>query len=465
VREVAGGTVVEVVDPGSWAAFAQRHLLHHVESGVDCFRRVLGMPEQADGYRAQMERVFGGLRQYPLASVRMAKNRAEHAAAMRASLAILAAAPEAVGGHNWSSLLRRPAYPADSFAVPPLESWLQPLFPAGTYFEWPKRLWRPDRHLRVRGPALRQMHESLPYYSDLAEAAADDHLGREPAAADLAREYGPLLDYDVRLMVRVANAAKEVPAEYERLYRRIGALDPDRLHELAAYLAEKGRNEEAAAVYEEYVTKARDRVGVCNHVSWLVDHHQEHGNRERALELARQAGQVYCFDGLFTLADLHERRKEWTHAQEYFRRLAERYDSHRFLLTFYLRHERATHDAERYRSEREALLARFFPKGMAQYQADAPTPPEDGVVLVGTSVEAAKAGLQPQDVIVALNGFRVRDYDQYRVVRGLSRAPELDLVVWRAGRYLEIAARHPQRWFGVEVRSYKGAGEPERKYL
>ena len=49
----------------------------------------------------------------------------------------------------------------------------------------PKRLRLRNGHLRVAGPILQRMHEELPYYGVLAEAAAFDRYGPKPTAADL----------------------------------------------------------------------------------------------------------------------------------------------------------------------------------------------------------------------------------------------------------------------------------------
>jgi membrane-associated protease RseP (regulator of RpoE activity) len=109
-------------------------------------------------------------------------------------------------------------------------------------------------------------------------------------------------------------------------------------------------------------------------------------------------------------------------------------------------------------------LGKVFPKGLEPIQADPSGPPQDGVVLVGTSAEALKAGLKPGEVFVALNGFRVHTYEQYRVIRTLSKAPELNLVVWH-GQYRHVVASPRERWLGVQVRSYNGPDDPDRKYL
>lgn len=463
VRLKDGRPLIEVLDAGTWAAFTQRHLLHHVESDVVTMREWWSQDKEAEQQRVRLEAMFGELRQWPLAARRMATERNAYAAAMRAALPLLAARPDWIGRHKWDSLLCPPTFPADTFAVPPMESWYKPLFPAGTYFEWPKKLRESDGQLLIRGPALQQMRDALPHYTQLAEAVVDDRLGSKATAADLRREFGPMVDFDLNLMIRVAEASKDDPAEYKRRYRRIGALNPERLEILAKYLADRGEKKEAAATYEEFAAHTRDRVTVCNSMYWVINYYEDQGNQKRALEIAQQAAEVYCAEGLVNLADLYERRRQWKDAEEYYRRYAERYDHDRVLLGFYLRHEQLVghkFDEARHRE----LLARFFPKGLEKVGSDPAEPPPDGVILVGHSEEATKATLRAGDVIVALNGYRVRTYDQYRVVRTLSMDPELKLTLWR-GKALHITARPPNRWFEVEVKSHHGAEENEKLFL
>ena len=465
VRLEGGRVVVEVLDRGSWAAWAQRHVLHHVEKDVWFTDEMLGLPDRAKEYRVQFAKAFGGLRQFPLAARRMAKDTSSYEAAMRDSLALLSTHPEWVGGHNWTMLLDRPRFPAAAFAVPPMELWSEPLFPAGTYFEWPKRLWKPDGHLRVRGPELQKMRADLPHYSRVVRAAVRDRLGVKATAADLKREYGALMDYDTNVMAEVAWASVDDPAEYKRIMRRMGDLDPDDLDSLGYYLAEQGEDAEAARVYEEFVARARDRIGVSNSVRWLVDHHFDTGNKKRALEVAREAAEVHSGRGLTTLAMLYERMGRWRDAEEYFRMMADRYEGNETtVLAFYLRRQRAGKEGDD-SAPREALMAKVFPAGLETTTTEDAGPPKDGVEVLGSSRQAKKAGLATRDVVVAADGLRVHTHDQYITVRELRREPEMTLRVWRKDRYLDLTTRQFDRYFSVEARTYKAPPSTKRKYI
>ena len=467
VRLEDGRVLVEVLDRGTWAAWTQRHVLHHFEKAISFSDDSLGLPDQAKEMKEQFAKAFGGLRQYPLAARRLALDAASYEKAMRESLALLTAHPDWIGGHNWTLLLKRPLFPAATFTVPPIELWTQPLFPAGTYFEWPKRLYLPDGHLRVRGPALQQLREALPNYSNVVRAALWDRFGENATAADLKREYGPLLGYDINVMTAVARASYDDPVEYKRIMRRVGDLNPDRLGGLGYYLVEHGEVDEAARVYEEYRTRARDRVGVSNSMRWLVNRLFDQGNKRHALEVAREAAEVNSGRGLSTLASLYERMDRWADAEEYFQKMADRYEGNEpVLLAFHIRRQRA--GKEDGAAAREALLAKVFPASMEK-MADIPTEgspaPEGGLQIAGSSRDATKAGLVRGDIIVAVDGVRVRTHDQYLTVRLLRREPEMTLTVWRKDRYLTATSTQFERWLSVEVKEYKGPPQAERMYI
>jgi tetratricopeptide (TPR) repeat protein len=468
VRLDGARVVVEVLDRGTWAAWAQRHALHHIEKNVWFTDDMLGMPDQAKAMKAQFAKVFGGLRQYPLAARRMAKDTASYEAAMRPSMALLSAHPEWIGGHNWNLLLERPVFPAATFAVPSIEFWCTPLYPAGTYFEWPKRLYMPGGHLRVRGPALQKMREALPNYSNVVRAAVFDRLGEKATVADLKSAYGPLLDYDINVMTAVARASYDDPPEHKKIMRRIGDLNPDRLGGLGYYLVEQGELDEAARVYEEYRVRARDRVGVSNQMRWLVYRLFDQGNKQHALEVAREAAEVYSAAGLSTLANLYERMGRWADAEEWFRRMADRYeDNESTLLSFYLRRERAGKEG-RASGPREALLVKIFPAGMekmTEVPGEGSVAPTGGLQLVGASRDAKAAGLAGGDIIVAVDGVRVQTHDQYLTVRLLRREPEMALTVWRKDHYVATTSRHFDRWLSTEVKEFKGPPQKERQYI
>ena len=64
------------------------------------------------------------------------------------------------------------------------------------------------------------------------------------------------------------------------------------------------------------------------------------------------------------------------------------------------------------------------------------------------------AGLKRGDVIVAVYGVRVHDFQQYSYGRELQKTPELDLIVWQDGAYHELKPSPPNHRFGANFGDY-----------
>jgi len=59
------------------------------------------------------------------------------------------------------------------------------------------------------------------------------------------------------------------------------------------------------------------------------------------------------------------------------------------------------------------------------------------------------------DVIVAVDGIRVRNHEQYWYVIRSGFDTRVPLIVWREGGYRELNATIPQRSFGATFQSYE----------
>jgi S1-C subfamily serine protease len=110
------------------------------------------------------------------------------------------------------------------------------------------------------------------------------------------------------------------------------------------------------------------------------------------------------------------------------------------------------------------MVNQLFPQGMTKVTlADFKTPPADGAQLTSTSPASAAAGLHSGDVIVAIDGYLVHNDQQYQYVRGLTADPKLQLIVWNAQGYREIAASAPERRFNVGLKTYKHGSQVSTK--
>src|SRR5689334_11434028 len=182
----------------------------------------------------------------------------------------------------------------------------------------------------------------------------------------------------------------------------------------------------------------------------------DQGNMARAKNLARTAAATGSSRRMETLAHLLERTGDLEQADELFRRIAERYtNSENILGAFCIRLARRTGDkADMEQGTR--LLSKTLPRGLESWwPADAAEPPTDGARVRHTSPRARRLGLRQGDIIVAIDGLRVRDADARPVITNLRIEPDMALVVWRDGRYEELKLDVPQRWFGAWFETYK----------
>ena len=58
------------------------------------------------------------------------------------------------------------------------------------------------------------------------------------------------------------------------------------------------------------------------------------------------------------------------------------------------------------------------------------------------------------DLIVAVEGHRIQNFDQYRAANAFSEKDDMKLTVWRGGKLVPIVVTAPNRYMGVELRSY-----------
>jgi hypothetical protein len=141
-------------------------------------------------------------------------------------------------------------------------------------------------------------------------------------------------------------------------------------------------------------------------------------------------------------------------ALAYYQKLEERYGDKNVVGSFAARYKAKT-GGNKMDELLKARVARLFPKGLEPVKAgDLSGEPADGVLIAEENGEVMKAGLREGMVIVALYGTRVHNLEQYSHLRELATEPQLDLIVWAGGQYVEVKASPPNHRFGVNFVSY-----------
>jgi tetratricopeptide (TPR) repeat protein len=310
--------------------------------------------------------------------------------------------------------------------------------------------------LKALGPEdLRALREQAPNNVALARFAAARQPGGRRSAAELAAVYGPLAEFHLRIMGKLADAAWYDPVDFRRRQGALCDLDPQYCFMLGYRLAEMGFPDEAAVAYQKGFERANDPVVAANNSRWLVDYYFDHGQVGKAEAIAREAARTYSARGLFTMARLMERMGRLREAEEHYRRILDRYDRADELAGFYYRQARVEKKPGYDAKVRDAL-ALALPSGLEPLdRASLPAPPTDGVVVRKENDNTKRCGIKWGNVIVGLDGFRVRDLDAYKVVLALSHSPRVTLVVWRGTGYADVEVELWDRDFRVAMESLR----------
>src|SRR5262249_697713 len=125
--------------------------------------------------------------------------------------------------------------------------------------------------------------------------------------------------------------------EYMRTCREIAKYDPDEYVRLGEYCVDHKMETEAVEAFQAGIDKGANAIMVANSSTWLVNYYYDHGQKDHAVAIAKNAAEVYSARGLSTMAELQERMDNLDEAESYFEKIEERYDDSSLLMAFYQR--------------------------------------------------------------------------------------------------------------------------------
>jgi tetratricopeptide (TPR) repeat protein len=452
VRWSEGRAIVDVIDWGTWAAFGQRHLCHILNSVYFHLKRGLGLKEESQTWRDKTAQTFGALELFPLLAIQWHDPKTlTEPTSCNAVVRTIQQTPERITVVWWRTATKQCF--KHRAVLPPLAAWSSPhMFegaPRAMFERW-EELTPDDRSIGL--PRLvSALRAVAPYDLFLADLEKSSKLRADPAT-DVAKVLGPLVEYDLRAMRAVAEHYKATtPTEYEKAFEPIVALDPNAYFDLGWYFVYRGLEPQALHAFEAGYAHAPDRVGVSHNLRWLTDYYFDHGRKDEALKIAREMADVYSYDGLFLMGRLQERSGRYDEALTWYERIADRYGNKKPRAAFYIRQERRGNHA--YRSQATESVADIFPNGLTPTSVSTLQPRTDGamqglVVDEATQAIFQRTGVQKNDVIVAVDGYRVDDADQEICIESWTDDANLSLIVLRDGKYRELKGPYSRRKYG-----------------
>ena len=458
----------QVIGWGTWSAYFGRHLLHQMTADEMHTRHMLGMPAAADEKGKGYDALYGSVPQYSFLQDRRESHAGIRPTRFAESIGYTIDQPERVTAFNFfvtedlatKEVIRRgPAARA---------AWFAPPLPRGTTFDFRMR-WQ-ALGFEPKAEALEGLRVISPRDPTVLGALGADHPKGWPVS-DLEKRLGPRIDYDVTLLRTLAGAAGDDREQLGLVNRRLCGVGARWCGALGVFLAEEGRDDAAAAELQKTFDAAADRVGATYYAPWLVRYYTDRRQWEKATAVAEEAASVGSGSGLLARRMLLERRGRFGEAEATLLQIRARYgdDAHAdppeeddddALIAFYHRMANVRGDpgySERFRT----LSTRAFPAGVEKLDPAALTPDaaRDGVAILKESGTTRRVGLKPGDVIVGVDGHRVRTARQYAIARLFSETPEMRLHVWRYPGFREINVRTWWRWLDTDLRT-NVPGEP-----
>jgi hypothetical protein len=449
IRQPGG---VSVLDWGTWAAHQQRHLAHALMSAVYRFPG-----KRADVIRTYDD-TFGKLMLYPVVLRWVAVEPADYRRALALARPLVEGTPEVMPQGAWTLLLDKPPYVGSPAPFPLDVSWFTPAVPVGTAFDLGLRSLRPGN---PRPPTRAQSAEwarAMPY--EVWAVWSNEWLAVDgkPSLASVRAALAPLFAYDATALLKVIDYMTMPDAERLEMTKAICDLAAGHCQRLGELLLIQNREALAAAAYDRWESKSRDRVDVASGVTWLVRYHQRMGNVTRAEAVVRKAGEVESVRGLQELAEWHDRAGRYTEAERTYRHIIEQYEDVTVPLgTFLVRQSLRTSNPN-LQTEASELLRPLFPGGLEPMaKHNLPAVPSDGVAFTTFGPRPHALGMRFTDIIVGIDGWRVRTAAQYLAVTRFRHDDMMALTVWRDGRYQDLRVRVPERSFGTRFADHRAA--------
>jgi tetratricopeptide (TPR) repeat protein len=437
---------IKVLSPGAWAHYFQRHIMHRMENEYQFYKKRWGVETYAQQFYQYLRKHFSNLNLFPVFMRVAAYDPAETSAALQQIHVVIKKNPELLTPQCFLSFkpMKGETWPKDTALTDLQWHWYSHDLLPGTICQMAARseffLYHSKRLERYE-----KAIEIAPYHFKNIDLYCTFKDGVKITEEQIEKAYAPVCDYNMGALKTLAEKYRYKPAKEDRfikLYRQICALDPDRYFKLGDFLAGRGRKEEAAQAYQHGVDNAIDQVNVANESEWLVFYYYENGEEDKAFKVAGKAAQVGSYVGFRTMAKLLEEMKDLDGAETYYRKIYKRYDDPGILLRFLHKHEKTPS----FKAKINKLTQQIFPEGLQVISLeDATGPPEEGLVFVKTEKWMSKHALKIGDIVIAANGYIVKNKQQYLAAGAYGQGGLFGkMIVWQGTQYREIMS---QRWY------------------
>jgi hypothetical protein len=441
---------LQVISWSDVAAFDARHLLDSLFQKYYFEKAYWGVPEQAKESQDYADKYFSKIRLYPLVKISFLWADIKHgdSSLIAQCKTLMTSRPQDINSNLWHRIFH---VCPDATELPVVTSWFIPYVLYGTAFDFEFRnfVGEPD----ISMSEFDMLKSYSPYFAFVIRGWLTSKYPHDSFTSEqVADAYGSLVDVSLQPLELMASASKSDPIKYGKYIEKLAAFQPDHYYELGQFYVDHAQPEKAKKAFEEGIRLGKDSVMKANKCSWLVNYYYDHGEKDKALKLAKFAEEVYSSGGLQTAAKLYERMGNLAKAEELFKADSERYDKLVGLCLFYRRHQAAD---PKYKSQYDSMIKVIFPSGQIKTDfATLKNPPENGIEIKSHSELTEKFGLKDNEIIVAIENIKVATRDQYFFMLTDAHATKMNFIVWDGKAYRNLEATLPNRKWDCEIEPY-----------
>jgi hypothetical protein len=192
VPDSSGRLNVQVISPGMWARFFQRHICHALIETGDFLQNKWGVADEAEQFDAATTHAFGQLELFPyLRAVKAIRlNRKNDPVAIAVSF----------GQHpEWAPAFVCRMAPSDNPLLisfqQTVRSWFSPSVPTGTAYAVSSRSKCVEADSRDWEEATHKLYQIAPLQYRVAQLELNSRYSEHPSYAQVQEIMGPMLDY------------------------------------------------------------------------------------------------------------------------------------------------------------------------------------------------------------------------------------------------------------------------------
>ena len=438
-RLIAQKGVPQVISDADWAAYFRRHLYACFDSVSRFTIRQWDSHEAAVEWEKSVEPYCRNLPDYELVRPFFLTNDKDYQAANKEAGKYIIKHPERVPVALWTGFKSPNIESRPNQTMPEQSQWFRDVSPPETAHDPQRRVYFEGIHGGKWITSVIALHKIDPWNRMLCYEVAEN-TGNN--AESVKKAWGESREYSVRPLKQILESRELTLKDRIDTLKTYAGISPEVGTDLGQALVLAGKPEEAIKAYEMAFESAADRVGISNKTPWMIWYYKSIGEDTKARDIADHNAEVYSARGLRSAMTLALDEKDLARAEDYAAKVMERYG--------YSDGWAAVGVAT---GKTNPVFKSVFSDGVEKASLADFNEAEKyaGVRVNDASVIVSASGMRQGDVVMAVDGIRVKTFPQYVAVMDTTLNPVTKFIFKRGRKLMEIECILPERRLDTDM--------------